>query len=144
MIRWVNVAVTSTDKRLFVGVDRTWSTLTTATWKIRHWIYVYSMLKNGHQVDRYLSTSTLRREVSVRIWYIFQRRFNHQISLSTRTVDSSTSNIRQFHVDASPTAFVDFSTLSARWFNVDISQSIRPVDSSTLNIRRLHVEVSRR
>jgi len=31
---------------------------------------------------------------------------------STRTVDSSTSNISRFHIDASPTVFVDFSTLN--------------------------------
>jgi len=31
---------------------------------------------------------------------------------STRTFDSSTSNISRFHVDASPTVFVDFSTLN--------------------------------
>jgi len=142
---------------------------TTATWKIRHGIYVYySPLKNGHQMDRYFSTSNprrfnveiypaigegdfyvestsiLRRKVSVRIWYIFQRGINLLISLSTRTVDLSLSNVRRFHVDASPTVFVDFSTLNARRFYVDISQSIRPVESSTLNIRRLHVEVSPR
>jgi len=107
-----------------------------STWNIRLF-YV----ENGHQVDRYFSMSNprrfnvkiypaigkvdflrridviLRRKVSVRIWYIFQRRFNVEISLSPRTVDSSTSNIRRFHVDASPTVFVDFSTLNARRFS---------------------------
>ena len=39
------------------------------------------------------STSILRRKVSVRRWFIFQRRFNVEISLSIRLVDSSTSII---------------------------------------------------
>jgi len=68
------------------------------------------------------STSILRQKVSVRTWYIFKRRinvdstsksicadmvyfkrrFDVEISLSKRTVDSSTSNIRRSHVEVSP------------------------------------------
>jgi len=94
-------------------------------WKIRRGIYVDSTLKNVNHVDRYFSTSNLRRfnveiyltidkvdflrqidvdstseSISADVVY-FSRRFNVEVSLSTRTVDSSTSNIRRFNVDVS-------------------------------------------
>ena len=94
----------------------------------RRGIYVDSTLKNVYQVDRYFSTSNPRR-FNVEIYraigkedflrridvdstsksicedlVYFKRRFNVEISLSTRTVDSSTSNIRRFHVEVSPQA----------------------------------------
>jgi len=135
-----------------------------STWNIRLFFYVEKWSSSGQIIFNVESTSkfTLRLVRGIftsnrRRFYVGkylcglvyfstsnQRRFNLKISLSTRTVDSSTSSIRRFHVDASPKVFVDFSTLNARRFYVDFSQSIRPVDSSTLNIRRIHVEVSPR
>ena len=83
---------------------------------------------------RRIDVDSTSKSISADMVY-FSRRFNVEVSLFTRTVDSSTSNICPFHVDASPTVFVDFSTLNARRFNVEISLS-------TSNIRRFHVEVS--
>jgi len=103
------------------------------TLRLVRWIFTSN--RRRFYVKKYLSghgiffnvesTSILLGKVSVQTWYCFhviQRRFNVEVSLSTRTVDSSTSNIRRFHVDASPTVFVDFPTLNAHRFNVDISQ----------------------
>ena len=135
---------------------------------IRRGIYVDSTLNNGQQVDRYFLTSNPRR-FNVDIYpaigrvdclrrfdvdstsksicadmVFFQRRFNVHSTLkfsSTRTVDSSTTNICRFHVDASSTVFDVKSMLNTRRFNVEISLYARLVDSSTSNILWSHVEV---
>jgi len=125
-------------------------------------------LKNGHQVNRYFSTSNPRR-FNVDIYLaIGQVDFLRQIDVDSTSksicadiVYFSTSNQRlNFLINEAcrfinveyrsiprrgfPTVQDDFSTLIARRFDAEISQSITTVDSSTSNIRPFQVEVSQR
>ena len=96
---------------------------------IRRRIYVDSTLRNGHQVERYFSTS-------------IPRRFNVEIFRAIGRVDFSCPT----DVDSTSRSIcanmVYFSTQIQRQLDVEISLSIRPIDSSMSNIRRFHVDVS--
>ena len=106
VIRWTYTF----QRRIHVDSTST-STLRLVRWIFLRRFYVEKYLCGHGIFFNFESTSILRRKVSAQTLCIF----NVDSTLnfhSTRTVDSSTSNINRFHVDASPTVFVDFSKLN--------------------------------
>jgi len=148
ILRWKMVISWTDTFQRRIHVDSS----STFTLRLVKWIFLRSNRRRFY-VEKYLcghgiffnaeSTSIISLKVSVQTWYIFQRRFNVEISLQE---DCRFINVEYTSIPRRcfPTVFVDFPTLNTRRFNVKISQSIWPVDSSTSNVRWLYVEVSPR
>jgi len=128
MIRWVDVAVTSTDKRLFVDVENTsntQSTSTMSTWKIWRGIYVILRLK---MVIRW--TKTFQRLIHVDSTSKFTLRLVRRIF---------TSNRRRFYVEKYMRGYGTFfkvgSTSIQRW-NFPIHKDCRLINVEYTSIPR--------